>query len=267
MKSEAGSWTQSASASTGTLGKALAVLEIVASSDEPMRFTDILPLSEQPRGTLHRQLSHLVDEGLLAPGPGRTYALGLRLLRLAAKSWAGNRFRLVAEPHLRQLHRDTGGTVHLGVLTGPEIVYLDKIEGNQTLRMHSQIGKASPAHCTGVGKAALSCLDDEALAPLVGAMEFRRFTPATIATPQALMDEIARIRREGVAYDLEEHEPGISCVAAPIYTLDRGLVAAVSVTGPSYGIGPEDLAHWAQVVRKAAQVITDELKVRMGPRT
>lgn len=267
MKSEARIHAQSASASTGTLGKAMAVLEIVAASDEPMRFTDILPLSDQPRGTLHRQLSHLVDEGLLALGSGRTYTLGLRLLRLAAQSWADNRFRLVAEPHLRQLHRSTGGTVHLGVLSGAEVVYLDKIEGNQTVRMHSQIGKASPAHCTGVGKAALSCLPDERLVPLVEAMPFHRFTPATIATPQELLDEIARIRREGVAYDLEEHEPGIGCVAAPVYTADRGLVAAVSVTGPRYGMDPDDLSHWARAVRMAAGAITEELKVRMAPRT
>src|SRR5215203_4041146 len=92
---------QSAASQTGTLGKAMSVLEIVASSQEPPRFTDILARCDQPRGTLHRQLSNLVEEGLLSLDRDHTYSLGLRLLMFASKAWAGNQFRAIAEPHLR----------------------------------------------------------------------------------------------------------------------------------------------------------------------
>jgi IclR family acetate operon transcriptional repressor len=181
---------------TGTLGKAVSVLDIVASAEEPMRFTDILALSDQPRGTLHRQLSNLVEEGLLSLNRDHSYSLGLRLLKFAAKAWAGNQFRSIAEPHLRQLHNRTGETVHLGVLRGTEVIYLDKVESRQAVRMYSQIGNSSPVFCTGVGKAAMSALDDDALSEVIGKISFRRFTEHTLVTPEALRAEIRDIRIE-----------------------------------------------------------------------
>ena len=92
-------------AGTGTLGKAIAVLDIIAASPEPLRFTDVLHLTNQPRGTLHRQISNLIEEGLLTVNRDHSYALGLRLLQFASKAWASNRFRTIAEPHLQDCTR------------------------------------------------------------------------------------------------------------------------------------------------------------------
>ncbi|EDQ35016.1 Transcriptional regulator [Hoeflea phototrophica DFL-43] len=253
-------------ADTGTLGKAVSVLDIVASSEEPMRFTDILAVSDQPRGTLHRQLSNLVEEGLLSLNRDHSYSLGLRLLKFAAKAWAGNQFRSIAEPHLRALHNRTGETVHLGVLRGTEVIYLDKVESRQAVRMYSQIGNSSPVFCTGVGKAAMSALGEEALSEVISKISFRRFTEHTLVTPEALRAEIGDIRESGNAYDREEHELGIRCVAAPIYTPDRSFVAGVSVTGPAYRVSTEALQSWAVLVRETAGAIMDDMGPRLGPR-
>lgn len=250
---------------TGTLGKAMSVLEAVALAERPMRFTDVLAVSGQPRGTLHRQLSHLVQEGLLELRPDHAYVPGLRLLKLASASWARNEFRAVAAPFLEALHRQTGETVHLGVLRGREIIYLDKVESRQAVRMNSQIGNASPVYCTGVGKAALAALDTEALDALLSGLDFRRFTPQTITSRAALLDELARIRLSGIAFDREEHEPGIRCVAAPVFDAGRALVAGVSVTGPAYRVGEVQLDDWAPRVRHAAGAIMAELSARLGP--
>lgn len=251
--------------STGTLGKAMAVLETVALAERPMRFTDVLAVSGQPRGTLHRQLSHLVQEGLLELRPDHAYVPGLRLLKLASASWARNEFRAVAAPFLETLHRETGETVHLGVLRGREIIYLDKVESRQAVRMNSQIGNASPVYCTGVGKAALAALDAEALDGLLSQLEFRRFTPQTITSRATLINELAEIRSSGIAFDREEHEPGIRCVAAPILDAGRALVAGVSVTGPAYRVSEAQLDDWAPRVRHAAGAIMAELTARLGP--
>lgn len=250
---------------TGTLGKAIAVLETVALADRPMRFTDVLAVSDQPRGTLHRQLSHLVQEGLLELRPDHSYTPGLRLLKLASASWARNEFRAVAAPFLEALHRQTGETVHLGVLRGREIIYLDKVESRQAVRMNSQIGNASPVYCTGVGKAALSTLDDEALEMILSGMDLRRFTPQTITDRAALLVELDTIRRSGIAFDREEHEPGIRCAAAPVFDAGRALVAGVSVTGPAYRVGQDRLDGWAPLVRDAARAIMADLSARLGP--
>ncbi len=252
-------------AGTGTLGKVIAVLERVALADRPMRFTDVLAESGQPRGTLHRQLSHLVQEGLLDLGADHVYTPGLRLLKLAAASWARNDFRVVAAPFLETLHRRTGETVHLGVLRGREIIYLDKVESRQAVRMNSQIGNASPAFCTGVGKAALSVLQPAALEALLSDVELHRYTPHTITGRAAFLAELATIRESGIAFDREEHEPGIRCVAAPVHDVACCLLAGISVTGPAYRVGPEQLEQWAPYVAEAARGIMAELPARLGP--
>lgn len=267
MEKEVAKAAAETGAGTGTLGKAIDVLEIVAASDEPMRFTDILKRSDQPRGTLHRQLSNLVEEGLLVLNGDRSYGLGLRLLKFAAKAWAGNEFRIVAEPHLRRLHEQTGETVHLAVLRDIQVIYLDKVESRQAVRMYSQIGNASPAYCTGVGKAALSSLPDEAFHALLPKFSFHRFTDHTLVTVETLAEEIEAIRRKGIAFDREEHELGIRCVAAPVHSADRSFVAAISVTGPAYRVSMEALEGWAGLVHQTAAAIMDDMQSRLGPRT
>ncbi len=251
---------------TGTLGKLMALLDLVALADYPMRFTDILSLSDQPRGTLHRQLSHLVEEGLLEIDRDGRYLPGIRLLSLASRSWARNEFRAIAEPHLRLLQERTGETVHLGVLRGIEVIYLDKVEGRQSVRMYSQIGNASPAYCTGVGKAALSVLDDATIEASHAGLQFHAYTEHTHRGVADLLADIAAIRVRGYAFDREEHESGICCVAAPIRSDDGNMLAGVSVTGPAYRVTPEKLEEWAPLVRVAAASIMQDMHSRLGPK-
>ncbi|HEY8595361.1 MAG TPA: IclR family transcriptional regulator [Devosiaceae bacterium] len=254
-------------AGTGTLGKAVAILDIVAAAPHPLRFTEILNLSDQPRGTLHRNISNLVQEGLLTLKRDHTYELGLRLLVFASRAWSANEFRVIAEPHLRRLHEVTGETVHLGILRGTEVVYLDKFESRQTVRMYSQIGNASPAYCTGVGKAALSALPQDELDRRIGLMDFHRFTDTTITSAEMLKLELSRIRQEGRAFDREEHEAGIRCVAAPIFNPDRSIVAGISVTGPAFRATDAALEDWTRPVREAAAAISRDVGARLAPRS
>ncbi len=250
---------------TGTLGKAVSLLELIAFAERPMRFTDVVAACGQPRGTVHRQLSHLVAEGLVEHAADQTYAVGLRLLQLAARAWSGNDLRSVAAPHLAALQVATQESVHLAVLDGGQVTYLDKIEGRHALRMHSQVGKTSPSYCTGVGKAALSLLADDELAELAAGLNFHRFTPATIVTPQALIETVSTIRRLGYGFDLQEHEIGIHCVAAPIPAPGRNFHAAISITGPAYRVDENQLRAWASLVSDTAGKITMELACKLSP--
>lgn len=255
-----------ANTATGTLGKATAVLEIVASFPHPPRFTEILKHSDQPRGTLHRQITNLVEEGLLNQRKDMSYELGYKLLMFASKAWAGNEFRTIAEPHLIRLQQHTGETVHLGVLRKTQVIYLDKVEGQQTVRMYSQIGNAAAAYCTGVGKAAMAALDDMRLDACIRSIEFFPYTENTITDGESLRREINRIRESGIAFDREEHELGIQCVAAPIFTQDHAFAAGVSVTGPAFRVPMEKLEAWADDVGDCARRIMDDMNTRLGPR-
>ncbi|WP_233122618.1 IclR family transcriptional regulator [Agrobacterium vaccinii] len=250
---------------TGTLGKAISLLELVVMSPQPLRFTDILQRCGQPRGTLHRQLAHLMEEGLLEQRGDQTYVAGLRLLTFASQAWSGNDVRSVALPHLRLLHEKTQESVHLGVLRGAEIVYLDKIDGKHAVRMHSQIGRVSPAYCTGVGKAALSLLGAAELDETLAAIAFHPYTVNTIISARELKQQVADIRMSGYGFDLEEHETGIQCIAVPVPAPGRRIHAAISVTGPAYRLTRERLEEWVGIVCEAAQNISRDLMVRLPP--
>lgn len=253
-------------ASTGTLGKALAVLDLIAQSPEPLRFTDLLKRSAQPRATLHRQLSHLLEEDLIQLNEETgTYELGLRLLNLAAAAWSRNSLRGVAAPFLQDLHARTGETVHLAVLRGERVVYLDKVEGRQSVRMHSQIGNTSPVYCTGVGKAMLAALDEASLHTLLNNLQFESFTAQTIPDRAALLAEIQQIRQQQYAEDREEHEEGIRCVAAALVAADGQLRGGISVTAPVFRLQAEQLEQWRAWVVVAAQAINEQLLILLGP--
>ena len=252
---------------TGTLGKAMDVLNTVANADHALRFTDLLRLIPQPRGTLHRQISNLIEEGLLAHRNDGAYELGPQLLRLASRAWSGNEFRAIAEPHLRALHDQTGETVHLGILAGNEVIYLDKVESKSAVRMHSQVGKASPLYCTGVGKAALSTLPLHNALPIIASQPYYQHTSTTLASAEKLAIELDDIRSSGIAYDREEHELGIHCVAAAIAPRDGSIAAGLSITAPVYRVPTQTLEDWAPLVMHAARAITDDIEIRMGPRS
>ncbi|MEM1375840.1 MAG: IclR family transcriptional regulator [Pseudomonadota bacterium] len=253
-------------ASTGTLGKAVAVLDAIAKSPHPPKFRDLRTSIAQPPGTLHRNISNLVREGLVRVNPDQSYSLGYRLLTFASAAWAANRFREIAEPHLRALHQATQETVHLGVLQGLEVVYLDKVESKQAVRMHSQIGKASPAFCTGVGKAAMSVLQDDDMRLAVNSIDFHPFTDRTIMSAETLEAELLAIAQQGYGFDDEEHEDGIHCVAAPIHSHDKSFVGGISVTAPRYRVPKAQLNQWVPLVVKTAASITQDISIQLGPR-
>ncbi len=257
---------QTTSSGTGTLGKVLAILDVIAASREPLRFIDLLNRMGQPRGTLHRQLSHLLEEDFITVNEAGTYELGLRLLNLASVTWSRNSLRAVAEPFLRDLQAKTGETVHLAVLRDARVVYLDKVEGRQSVRMYSQIGNASPLYCTGVGKAMLSALPDEQVSRLAHSIEYRRYTEHTLTSAEALIAEVGLIREQGYAEDREEHEPGIRCVAAPVLGANGQLRCGVSATVPVFRLAEGQLDQWKVWVVDAARSISSGLIMQLGPR-
>jgi DNA-binding IclR family transcriptional regulator len=215
----------------GTVGKALEVLDMVASFGRPVRFAELLAESSFPKATLYRLIQTLAHQGMLAFDPERgTYAPGVRLVRLAHAAWAMSSLAPIARPFLDELAAATGETLHLAQLDNGFVLYVDKRNAARPVEMFAQAGKVGPAYCTGVGKAMLAFLPEDQLAAALARQSFHRHTPQTITTPQELMAELAAIRARGHAFDREEHEPGIICCAAPILTRGGRVLGALSVT-------------------------------------
>lgn len=215
----------------GTVGKALDVLDIVASHGSPVRFSDLLEKSPYPKATLYRFLQTLTHQGMLHLDPETGhYSPGMRLVRLAHAAWAQSSLAPIARPWIDSLAAATGETVHLAQLDGGQVLYVDKRNATKPVDMFAQAGKVGPAYCTGVGKAMLAFLPTEQQDSAIARQSFYRHTPQTMTTPDALRQELRAIRERGHAFDREEHEPGIICCAVPILSRAGRVLGAISVT-------------------------------------
>lgn len=238
------------------MGKALDLLDAVAATGRPVRFAELLGSSPHPKATLYRLLQTLTSQGMLAyDARDHSYRLGLRLVRLAHAAWAQSSLAPIARPHLDALSASTGETVHLAQLDSGHVLYVDKRNATRPIEMFAQAGKVGPAYCTGVGKAMLAALEGEALEDALNRQAFHRFTPSTIPDAAALRAELDRIRKAGLAFDREEHEPRIICVAAPIRARSGRLLGALSVTSATDRHTLDDLAALGPDLREAAERI------------
>ncbi len=243
----------------GTVAKALTVLDAVAERGHPVRFSELLEDSPFPKATLYRFVQTLTNQGMLTFDPDRqTYAPGLRLVRLAHAAWQASSLAPIARPHLDQLSRETGETVHLAQLDGGQVLYVDKRNAAEPVEMYSQAGKVGPAYCTGVGKAMLAHLPESELAPVLQRQAWHPFTEKTITTAEAMRAELATIRSRGYAFDDEEHEPGIICIAVPICTRAGRVLGALSVTSTTTRTDLAGLTGQLPAIGRAVAAIAGE---------
>jgi len=247
--------------SGSSLSKALTVLKEVCCAKEPMRFAHIVERSELPKATAHRILNTLVDEGLVRfEENSQLYHPGYGLLELAHKAWSSLDIRDLAADQMKSLWQETGETIHLAVLDRGEVVYIDKLESQKSLRLFSSVGKKGPAYCTGVGKALLAHLAPEELQAAISLQTFVKHTQTTLDCEEKLKADLVKIRKTGVSLDLEEHEEGIKCAASAIFNYRNEPIAALSITAPVFRVDDVRFELFQQKI-KAAGV---EISKRMG---
>lgn len=245
----------------GTVGKALDVLEQVASHGAPVRFGALLEGSAYPKATLYRLVQTLTSQGMLAFDPDRgTYSLGVRLVRLAHAAWNQSSLAPIARPHLDVLSAAVGETVHLAQLDHAQVLYVDKRNARDPLPMYSEAGKIGPAYCTGVGKAMLAYLSEDELTPILAQQSYHRFTDHTLVSADEVRAELAHIRARGYGFDREEHEPGIICIAMAVRSETGRVLGAVSVTSSTARTSLEGLEAHAPELRSAVDQIARDLR-------
>ncbi|WP_405393797.1 IclR family transcriptional regulator [Microbispora hainanensis] len=190
---------------------------------------DVARRTHLPRSTAHRILDQLVRLDWL-DHTSSGYSLGKRALGLGGRDGGHGEIREAAAPLLHRLQIRTGMVVHLAVLDGAEIFYLDKVGGRFALSVPTRVGGRAPAHCTALGKAMLAWLEPEQVEALIDG-HISRLTNRTIGDIGTLHQELNRIRqRRGLAFERGERFPGISCVAAAVRG-PEGPVAGISLVG------------------------------------
>lgn len=219
-----------------SVSKAFRILEAVAESGgRGLAFSRIVQATGIPKASAHRLLRELVDISVLSYDPNtRQYRGGVLLARLGAGVSADYDLRTAVRPHLEALQTDTGHVATLGIRNDDEGIYVDKIEPDDfSIRLHSEIGKSFPLHCTAMGKVLLAHASAGDLRRL-GKRRLKAFTKHTITDSGALRQEIDRIRDDGFALDREEITRGLMCVAAPVYDAQGDIAGAISCTFQSY---------------------------------
>lgn len=218
------------------LANAFNIIElVVAHQSEGLTFTEILQDSQLPRSSAHRLLKELTNLNLLTYEPEtKSYRGGFSLAAIGAQVISGFDVRQTSRQAIKSLHDTLGHVVTLSICGEDAGIYIDKIEARDfSLKLHSEIGKSFPLHCTAMGKIHLA-YGDAALQKRIINSKLKAFTEQTITAPVKLFAELEQVRKQGYALDDEEISRGLTCIGAPIFGLNGEVIAALSLTAPSH---------------------------------
>lgn len=235
-----------------TLVRGLKLMEAVAAGTRDLR--SLVGVSGLPRSTAHRLLSSLALQGYLRYST-TGYHLGPKLIELGFAAHRQLDITGTARPHLERLQGLTQETVNLAVLEGKDVLYVDKIAGSRSLQMVSYIGARCPAHCTALGKVLIAGLPEAEWPDFIDPGR----SPDGPGQSGESIDGLRKVTVQGYALDLEENEPGVRCVAAPIHDGEGKIAAAVSISGASVNMSDGSLAEFIPLVCRTATEISREL--------
>lgn len=223
------------------LGKAQLLLGAFQSGAYRLRLSELSRRSGVPKASAYRLAQELVQWGLL-DRDGDAYQLGLRIFELGQRVPVSAVLRSVARPLLTDLFTTTRATIHLAVLDGTHVMYLEKVAGKANVHTHSHVGGRLPATCTATGKVLLAYASD--VDDLLRELErsgVQRLTSRTVESVEALRGQLSTAREHGYAVELEETLPGHGSVAVPLVGADGTVYAAVSATAPLPRTDPRQL--------------------------
>jgi DNA-binding IclR family transcriptional regulator len=242
-----------------SLQRGLRILQLLGQTNRGLPASEIAKLSTLPVSTVHRFLVNLESGGFLMRDNIGNYHLGVACVFLGQAAREQLDIRTVSLPHLQVLNQRTRETVHLTVRHGLSAVYIEKLDSPQPLRIHSRIGASVPLHCSAVGKVLLAYMDDGDKERLLSQLELPRFTENTVGSMQELQTQLTKVQKNGYACDLEEHEPHVRCIAAPVWDHSGSVNASLSVTGPAVRMSNARLREIAPLVCRAGIEISREL--------
>lgn len=248
-----------------SVDKACLLMEVLSDHPNGLGISDLAARVGMYKSTAHRLLGTLMRRGYVEQDePSGKYKLGYTLLDLGMKLLASLDLRREAAPFLQRLALDVNEAVHLAHLDQGEIVYIDKVESSNTIRMHSRIGTRVPAHATGLGKVILAYRPPKEAIDLIDRYGLARLTEHTITDRSQFLQVLRETRERGYAFDLEENELGICCVAAPIWDNTGRVVAACSVSGPSIRMSRQRLVDLVPAVKAVGRAISERLGYGAG---
>jgi IclR family transcriptional regulator, KDG regulon repressor len=239
--------------------RTIRILETFGVQDGALTLTDIAERMALPKSSVHRLLATLIQHQFVERDAStRRYRLGIRLFEIGSRALYQRGVRGAVYPLLEELAGNTGETCHLAVLSGTEVVYVQKIDGQSNFSMSSRVGGRAPCHCTSIGKVLIAWGRPEVCDTVIEA-GLRQFTQNTITTAEQLRGELELVHRQGYAYDLEEYEDGLRCIAAPVWDHSQRVIAAIGIAGPTRHLSNDRLPSLVESVLRAAAELSRNL--------
>jgi len=247
------------------LNKSFSILNIFLEQKSPISMTEISRKLNFNLSTVQRIIETLRYGGYIEQDPiSQKYQLGLKLLELGMAKFHQISLIKEATPYLKELVGKFNETVHLGILEDIDVLYLAKEESSQIVRMVSYVGSRAPVHCTGLGKVLLAHLPLSKRKNTLDKIKLSRRTKNTITDRECLEIELDRIEKEGFALDKEENEKDVSCIAAPIRNYQGRVIAAVSISGPSYRINEKNQKQLKKEIITTCQKISSRIGFQLN---
>lgn len=241
------------------LDRAFSILELLSTKKNGLGITDISKTLDLNKSTVHRIVSSLCERGYIEKTEDSNYKIGAKIVQLSSFYLNNLELNTEAKPYLLKLANELKLPVHLGILDGLHVVYIDKVDIINNIRLYSQIGKRIEAHCSALGKIILSCLSDDELLNVLKDYQFNKHTEKTIRNINELMEDLNKSRIRGYAIDDEEHDLEIRCIAAPIFDYKNRPIAAISVSGSLNTLPSSNDKEIGNMVAEIAKEISKRL--------
>lgn len=238
----------------GVTGKAFSVLEVVSMNPEPTSMAGIIRSTGMTKPTAHRVVNLLLDMGYLERDTmDRGFIEGVNLVGLAHRTIAAAAPRSLRHSILQALSEQVGETCNYGVLSGGEVIYLDRVEAKWPLGLRFDAGSRVPSHCTAIGKLLLSSLQDDELALLLDNMPRSPYTADTITEKAALLAALREIRRDGIGTDNQEFMHGVVCVAVPVKDENGRFLGGIAVSAPEARMTLNEILGFVPQMKQTAE--------------
>jgi IclR family KDG regulon transcriptional repressor len=241
------------------MAKIFAVLEYIldrGGSQEPIAFAELAKDLPYSRTTIHRILYSLDKLGYVEKAEGTAhYRLAAKFFALTGVAVNFRQLQSVAKPVMQNLMTRHAETVNLGVLDRGQVTFIDVLQSPSSLRIAAYPGERCAVHSTALGKALLAFLPEAEIHAILNHQPLTKKTPQTITRKSHFMENLATVREQGVALDLEENLSGVTCIAAPIFNDAQRAIAGFSISGPSARMHAK-LNAVKEDVRSAALMVT-----------
>lgn len=245
---------------SSTVMRALAMLDVVVAEPRGISLTVAAGRASLSKATASRLLGALVRGNLVVRDPATgLFRPGLKLVQMAEQALEAYDFPSVARPHMLRLAREVAHGVAAGVVEGRDVVYVERIEASTEIRVHHELGGRRPIHVSSIGKAIVAFLPPDEIDALLDGYQFERFTEYTIVDRDALLLDLAKVRRQGWSVSRNEGMRGGSSISAPVFDRSRRVVGAIGISSVSVALRGTALQRMVEVLVVACRATSADL--------